>query len=75
MANISLNVSRFLDKGDYGAALKYIERCFIGFLNDNGAYNTYTYVKTATEEGMKVTRQELEDVLLGSIPLSRETQY
>jgi len=75
MANISLNVSRFLDKGDYGAALKYIERCFIGFLNDSGAYNTYTYVKTATEEGMKVTRQELEDVLLGSIPLSRETQY
>ena len=75
MSNLSLNVFGLLKKGDYSGALGYIERCFIGFLNDTGGYNSYMYAKTAAEEGVEVSRQDIDSVLLNSIPLSRETQY
>ena len=75
MSNLFLNASGFLKKGSYSGALEYIERCFVGFLNDSGGYNSYMYVKTAAEEGVEVSRQDLDNVLLNSIPLSRETQY
>jgi len=75
MSNLSRNFGGFLAKGDYPGALRYIGRCFIGFLNDTGGYNAYVYAKAELEEGVEISRRELDNVLLNSIPLSRETQY
>lgn len=75
ISNLIRNAAGFLNKGDYEGALDYVGRCFVGFLNDTGGYNSYVYARAAAEEGVEVSRQELDSVLLNSIPLSRETQY
>ncbi len=75
IANLLSNFEGFLRQGKYQEGLAYVNRCFIGFLNDNGGYNSYNYIKTMTSEGEKISRQELEEVLSNSIPLSRDTIY